>query len=435
MPRALRSSGVPPATGATARRGRPRAPQKGGSRAATRQADPNDQTIDPPQPNSGNNVNLPIAIANSQPGSSSVASTSAFSNEITESRLMIGSAGGSEASILNRGTSAGFRMASSIIPEYDGENMPVSMFIDHCRVASEAIEPYEMRYFVLLVRNKVTKKARQYVQGRTFTSLEEILTALERALSKRTDFSQSLQTLTNVTRRNSETIAEYGSRIFNILTEITDCLERESPGEAGKTMSEGMRKTAIRHFIRGLDMRTLSFLREKDPGSLEQAIDLATQADIEAKCWADIHQKSSEGFKASSASLAQDTSRSNPRKRVAHIKSSMENIQCFHCKETGHRRADCPARKNNSAGQKRERMYCEYCKRTNHLERNCYLKERHRREREAVASKRPRTSENLNSKRGRWEGATTTQTFEKRRDTGACSISEAEGTPASQKFD
>lgn len=354
----------------------------------------------------------------------------------SDTRSVAGSAGGDGLSVLSKGTSSGFKLASTIIPEYDGENMPVSMFIEHCKAAAEAVEPHEIKYLILLIRTKVTKNARKHVWGKTFSTLDAILKQLERS-TPTNDYSQLLQNLTNIKRNPNEKIADYGSRIFDILSEIEVSLQHEYPEEVGKSMIAGMKQTAVKHFIRGLDMQTLSFLSDKAPRDLDHAIDLATRADVEAKCWHGIHRAENTKHSYPPGSSSMEKIRIVGNKQVAYLKSDSEapglsrgkpltGIQCFFCKEHGHIKRECPKLNKMGTAKGRREMHCDYCKRDNHMEGSCYLKRKHEKEREVVISKQARKytrNGGLNGKWNRSADATTVQTPQTRREPDTSSIS------------
>ena len=162
-----------------------------------------------------------------------------------------------------------------------------------CRAAASVIEPHEIKYLILLIRTKVVKDARRYVweNGKNFDTLDALLEHIESS-TQTNDSSMLLLQLPTITRKTGETIAKYGSRTFGLLSEIRMCLEREHPGEVGKSLAAGMQHTTAKHFVRGLDRDTLDFLSERHPANLDTAISLAIKADIEARSWKETHKSS-----------------------------------------------------------------------------------------------------------------------------------------------
>ena len=93
----------------------------------------------------------------------SIGSRSRDGQHNAENHLAIGLPAGYEPPVAERRLSPGYKLVSSIIPEYDGENIPLSQFIAQCRAAASVIEPHEIKYLILLILTKVVKDARRYV--------------------------------------------------------------------------------------------------------------------------------------------------------------------------------------------------------------------------------------------------------------------------------
>ena len=300
----------------------------------------------------------------------------------------------------------GFKIASSLIPIFDGENLPVLTFIEYCWAAVQAIERHEEILFIVCIRTRLTKTALQRTQGKRFDTLDDLLDTLKRGLSQKKDKSQLLQQMTNVSRGNNELIADYAQRVSNILMDMIICIGKGESEKAQKTLIKYARATAIHRFLRGLDMLTISFLK-REPTTFDEAIDLVTRADMEAKCWGEIHNKASNSVSWDHLnSSRQAESKFVPKKQVAHMRSSENNIdefasnmRCFSCNEIGHKKQECPNSnaKGNNKRKKSPEIQCEYRARNGHEEQDCYLKAKHMRHREFVMSK----NKSLNAKPSR----------------------------------
>ena len=235
----------------------------------------------------------------------SIGSRSRDGQHNAENHLAIGLPAGYELPVAERRLSPGYKLASSIIPEYDGENIPVSQFIAQCRAAASVIEPHEIKYLILLIRTKVVKDARRYVweNGKNFDTLDALLEHIDSS-TQTNGSSMLLLPLTTITRKTGETIAKYGSRTFGLLSEIRMCSEREHAGEVGKSLAAGMQHTAAKHFVRGLD-------RDTD------------KADIEARSWKETHKSSGqESTVPSKYSYRED--HKIIREQVAYVTSDVE---------------------------------------------------------------------------------------------------------------
>ena len=63
----------------------------------------------------------------------------------------------------------------------------------------------------------------------------------------------------------------------------------KNPGSKGEERCQEYRENAFRNFIRGLDRETLSFMRDKNPATLDLAIEMAIEADIENNSWGIVY--------------------------------------------------------------------------------------------------------------------------------------------------
>ena len=298
------------------------------------------------------------------------------------------------------------KIARDIIPSFDGKNMSVKMFVEHCRAAASMVGPLEMPYLTMLIRTRIAGDARVHIQDRINMKLEEILKTLEQIYSPQEDSSQLLQELTNVKRNTNETIPEYGARVNQLLNKLLTQIIENTPIEKAIGICEGYRIMVIGNFLRGLDKDIYSQLREKEINNLESAIALANQADLQWKSWNRVHNIS--GQQTRFPEIGESSERNfNSRKRVAYVHKEQEydkrdhnsresNVQCYGCKEYGHYKRSCPL--GNTNEKDRETSGCSYCFMSNHISKNCRVKERHNKERQTLKRK---NEQNLNSKRGR----------------------------------
>ena len=56
------------------------------------------------------------------------------------------------------------KLARDIIPQFDGTNMSVNMFIEHCRVAATTVDDDDMHLLIMFIKNRVTGQARKHIQ-------------------------------------------------------------------------------------------------------------------------------------------------------------------------------------------------------------------------------------------------------------------------------
>ena len=289
--------------------------------------------------------------------------------------------------VLRRSAGDVLKLARDIIPSFDGTNMAVNMFVEHCRAAATSVDDTDMHLLLMMIKNKVTGQARLHIQDKVGATFEEILKSLQRAFADRADTSQLAQELAVIKRNTSESIADYGIRVSRILNKIIIRVMDKNPGTHGLERCQEYKENAIKSFMRGLDRETLYFVKERSPTTLDDAIELAAEAGSENMTWNSVHG-------VPSADNKNDAKNGTSRKRCATIQGtdgspqvkkgkSLSTIKCFHCNEFGHYKRTCPNLKKDKVNSKRDSYkVCSYCELENHVVDQCRLKQRHDRERQ-----------------------------------------------------
>lgn len=311
------------------------------------------------------------------------------------------------------------KIVENIIPVFDGKGLSVKMIVEHCRAAVMMVNPSDLPCLTMLVRTKITGDARNHIQDRIGMSLEEILNTLEQVYSRREDVSELMQELGTIKRKSDETVPMYGGRVQQILNRLVSKILEGMPNEKGMGRCEAYKETAIGNFIRGLDRDTFLQLNGKSISSLDEAISLATEADIALNSWKRAHNIVEETVITASANSTEKSKNTNTsQKRIAHFNSNSDdnknkkfksNIQCHHCKKYGHVKKECRDLKKE---QDKEGNKCFYCHKQNHRIVNCNLKKKHENERNQNLPK----SENNSQKNGNGDnqkGGLTSQKREK----------------------
>ena len=65
------------------------------------------------------------------------------------------------------------KVVRDLIPEYNGRNMFVKMFVRHCRAVVSMVLPQEIPYLTMLIVTKITGEARKLIQNSPDINLNE----------------------------------------------------------------------------------------------------------------------------------------------------------------------------------------------------------------------------------------------------------------------
>lgn len=308
------------------------------------------------------------------------------------------------------------KIVENIVPTFDGDNLSVKMFIDHCKAAVMMVHPQDLPCLTMLIRTKIVGEARKHIQDRIGMRLEDILKTLEQIYSTHEDVGELCQKLGNIKRNTGESVPEYGGRVHQILNKIISITLESMPNEKGVGRCEAYKDTAIGNFIRGLDRDIFMQLNGKLISDLDEAISLATKLDATLQSW-----KRANGEDENNENLIKRENNDNvkskqtPVKRVAHVKvenddSKRKKVQCDHCKKLGHVKNEC--RKLGKSGnsertENNENITCYYCSRKGHKSNQCFLKKKHTQERNHISNANKIKNEQKNENGNEQEGETT----------------------------
>lgn len=302
------------------------------------------------------------------------------------------------------------KLASEIIPKFDGKSMPVRKFTKLCREVWEAVKPSERKFLAPIVKQKIIKDAESYVRRQDTDNLEELLKTLERAFTPRHTLDTLQTRMSNVYQEQGESAFKYGNRVRELLDDILDAIDRENNPD----FEYGLRNRAVDNacscYVTGLNSAIEMPVRQGKPATLQAAIDLAMDEEE--------HQKNRDRVRREKTVRYDRRERDQERRigtrrfrdnietvQINEIRATRNNddyrspLYCRTCRKPGHTSVNC----NNF--KRREIPTCAYCNRKGHNESNCYTK-RDRERRGAHTTSYAVPKGNLNSDLAFRDGAT-----------------------------
>ena len=188
-----------------------------------------------------------------------------------------------------------FKAALEFLPKYfDGQNMPVSRFLNDCIYARNSIAAKERRYLFMMIRTRITGVAFDSLQDRDIHNLEDLLSHIKVTFTEHRNISQLNTSLATVAQRDSENVLDYGTRVGKILTSIIELIEEKNLEESARIMIRSVRETALENFIMGLKRELVMRVRVGQPNTLQEAINLARADEWEIEYEAGLSRKDPE---------------------------------------------------------------------------------------------------------------------------------------------
>ncbi|KAH0552454.1 hypothetical protein KQX54_010269 [Cotesia glomerata] len=220
------------------------------------------------------------------------------------------------------------KLASDIIPQFDGKSIPVWEFTKICRDVWKAVKSNERQFLIRIIEQKIVKEAKSYARRRRNTyDINELLESLEKAFTPR-DTLDALQT-----------------------HDILDAIGRE----CGADIIYGIKRRALENacncYITGLSSKIELQVCQKNPAMLQAAIDLAID-EVEyyknrSRVYRDdIRRDRRERGRDRRLDVrrtrdAPETVRVNKVEATRTADDDKSSLYCHNCRRTGHKTRDC----------------------------------------------------------------------------------------------
>lgn len=120
------------------------------------------------------------------------------------------------------------RDALEAVPNFDGENIIFSHFVEGCEEALSMISPSQESILVRAIRNKLKGDAHRSILGKVFNSLRELVEFLRNRYGSRETVYEAQARLAYICQKNDEKISAYANRIREIGKRITDAQKRQT---------------------------------------------------------------------------------------------------------------------------------------------------------------------------------------------------------------
>ena len=281
------------------------------------------------------------------------------------------------------------RDAISVIPEFNGKNIPLCQFLEGCDEAKEMIGPESEANLARLVRSKITGEARQAISGQTFNTINSIKDFLKKIYAPAQTIPQLLGEMGNEFQRDEESVISFANRIRDIGSKILEVKRLENNGQVDANFRNSIQNTIIDSFKRGLKFEIEQRLINEDDANVNNLVQSAITIERKLAAQKNLRKVGLIRAEDSQPRVRRTFSCQVCNKDGHETSQCKNNLWCQHCNMKGHSLDKCfrvskPAPSNkiicqlcnkegHAANSCRNFQTCQLCKKTGHIAKECYL--------------------------------------------------------------
>ena len=262
--------------------------------------------------------------------------------------------------------------ALTVVPEYNGENIPLNVFLEGGDEAKEMITNENEANLVKLIRSKLTGEARKaiYVQG--FRTIEEMKDFIKSIYAPAKTVHQLLGEMDNEYQRDYETVISFANRIRDLGRCIIET-QRVNTGNIDATFKTSIENNCIECFKRGLKPEVEQ--RLENAGDMEHIVQNAIKAERLVEARRNLRREDKNNIKPmhpnrefKKGTYISQVINSEETKVGVRTISPQSLVICQYCNRTGH---SADKYRNRITGINYARVVCQLCSRDGHSANQC----------------------------------------------------------------
>lgn len=152
---------------------------------------------------------------------------------------------------LNDEMAISLKDALRVVPEYNGKNIPLSIFFEGCDEAREMVGAANEANLTKLLRSKLSGEARGVIQGQSFDTIVKLKDQLKMIYSPIKSVHQLLGELGNEFQQDEESVIAYANRIRDLQDRIIEA-QTMNGGTADDAFKAALKPNLIECFKKGL---------------------------------------------------------------------------------------------------------------------------------------------------------------------------------------
>lgn len=218
--------------------------------------------------------------------------------------------------------------ALDLIPRFNGQNIPLSQFLDGCEEAKNILPDTAEAELAKLLRMRLYGEALSAARGQTFKAISEVTEFFEKIFGSGKTYHDWLGELAKIKQKHSETVISYINRLAEVEKEILKAAIHERRATERETFTRKLREDCLKFFLRGLRWEIRA--RMGVPTTLKNAREQALEIEKEFACSVLEQEESAPREK-------------NSNSRRVHMVSGNDPgvLICAFCRRSGHGAVNC----------------------------------------------------------------------------------------------
>ena len=172
--------------------------------------------------------------------------------------------------------------ALTVVPEFNGNNIPLSVFLEGCDEAKEMIAIENEANLTKLIRSRLTGEARKAIYGQVFATIEQLKDFIKAIYAPAKTVHQLLGEMGSEFQRDHESVISFANRIRDLGRRIMET-QRVNTGNIDAAFRASIENNSVECFTRGLKPEVEQ--RLENAGDMEHIVQNAIKAErlVEAR--------------------------------------------------------------------------------------------------------------------------------------------------------
>ena len=287
---------------------------------------------------------------------------------------------------------AALKYAVEAVPFFDGQNIPLTYFIEGCEEAKAMLPDEAELQFTKVIRTRIVGEARRTIQDQNFDSVAQLTKYLEQVYGAAKNIYQLQGELGCIYQKAEEDVVTYANRVKLLGKQILEAHKNSGNALPGQNIKASLEKDMCKCFIRGLKPE----IEQRIARNLDVQATVADALRIERELreMTDLRQgQSNLSGNSPNTNRLRETcqicyreghSASNCRKLTQlspqlhnKIDFGTETLICQICKKRGHSANKCrfrdPQARRSVNIVQGSNIICQLCSKSGHYAKSCRI--------------------------------------------------------------